>query len=134
MTGPELWQQYQHYTRDLTEHGRKLGFAGAAICWVFRDAEFKFPTLIYFALLAFVAYFLFDILQALLGALVVRFFTEHSEAELWRKSGSIEGNINKPRWVDQPAFFSFIIKNICLCTGFVMIALELLSRLNALKN
>jgi hypothetical protein len=31
MKASQLWGQYQHHTRDVTEQGRKLGFAGAAI-------------------------------------------------------------------------------------------------------
>jgi hypothetical protein len=129
MTGKQLWEQYQHYTRDLTEHGRKLGFAGAAICWLFKDSNFTFPTVIYLALTAFVAYFIGDILQGFLGALFVRFFTEHAEAKLWQETKSIDGEIHKPRWVDFPAFICFVLKSIFLISGFVFIACELLRRL-----
>ena len=129
MTGKELWQQYQHYTRDLTEHGRKLGFAGAAICWLFKDSNFTFPFVIYLALLAFVAYFICDVLQSLLGALFDRFFTEDAEAKLWRETKSIEGEIQKPRWVDVPAFTCFLLKSVFLVAGFAFVAWELLRRL-----
>ena len=129
MTGKQLWEQYQHYTRDLTEHGRKLGFAGAAICWLFKNEAFTFPTLIYLSLLFFVAYFIADVMQSLLGALFVRFFTEAREAEMWKRTQSIQEEIHKPRWVDLPAFVCFIAKCILLVFGFVFIACELLKRL-----
>ena len=129
MTGKTLWEQYQHYTRDFTEHSRTLGFAGAAICWIFRDEQFRFPALIYIALLLFVCFFLADIFQSLAGAVTLRFFTEAQERKLWDATGSIEGEIHKPRWVDFPAFMMFCAKAIFLAAGFVFIACELLRRL-----
>src|SRR5580693_7962245 len=104
MTGKELWEEYQHYTRDITDHGRKLGLAGVAVCWIFRRVDFTFPIPIYAALLFFVSYFIADIFQSFIGALTVKFFTEHYEGKLWREKRSIEGEIPKPRWVDGPAF------------------------------
>ena len=129
MTGTQLWEQYQHYTRDVTEHGRKLSLGGVAICWIFKRADFTFPVMIYAALLFFIAYFIADILHALSGALMIKFFTERQEARLWRETGSIEGDIHKPRWVDWPAFVFFIAKCVCLVGGFVFIGLYLAGRL-----
>lgn len=129
MTGEKLWEQYQHYTRDLTDHGRKLGFAGAAICWLFKTERFTFPVFIYLALLAFVAYFIADILQGFFGALTLRFFTEREEAKLWESTGSIEGEIHKPRWIDTPAFIFFVLKCVLLVAGFFIIGCELVKRL-----
>ncbi|MBE7157622.1 MAG: hypothetical protein INR62_04160 [Rhodospirillales bacterium] len=129
MTGKELWEQYQHYTHDLTEHGRKLGFAGAAICWLFKDQAFTFPALIYLSLLFFVAYFIADILQGFLGAVMVRRFTEREEAKLWESNGSIEGEIQKPRSVDAAAFACFVLKCLFLLLGFLLIGFELVHRL-----
>jgi hypothetical protein len=131
MTGKQLWEQYQHYTRDLTEHGRKLGFAGTAICWILKRVDFTFPLMIYAALFFFVAYFIADILQALSGALMLKFFTQHHETRLWRETHSIEGEIYKPRWVDLPAFVFFIAKCILLVTGFSFIGIYLVERLVA---
>jgi hypothetical protein len=129
MTGRELWAEYQHYTRDLTEHGRKLGFAGAAVCWIFKSADFTFPAMIYLALLFFIGYFVCDILHGLSAALTLRFFTQHHEKKLWQDTGSIEGDIHKPRWVDWPAFAFFIIKGIMLVVGFGFIGFYILGRL-----
>jgi hypothetical protein len=129
MTGRELWTQYKDYTRDITEHGRKLGFAGAAICWIFKQDDFTFPITIYAALLFFIAYFVADILQGVSGALMIKFFTQHHEARLWQETHSIEGDIHKPRWIDLPAFAFFIAKCILLMTGFVFIGLYLAAKL-----
>lgn len=125
MTGRELWARYVEYTRDITEHGRKLGFGGAAICWIFKRDDFTFPVMIYAALIFFVAYFIADVLHPLSAALTLKFFTQYHEKRLWRETGSIEGEIHKPRWVDWPAFTFFIIKCVLLITGFVFIGLYL---------
>ncbi len=129
MTGKELWAQYQHYTRDFTEHARKLGFGGLAVCWLFRDADFRFPVPIYAAMLAFVGYFIADVLQALLGALTLRLFTVYHERRMWRETGTIEGDIPKPDWVDWPATSMFAIKACSVLMGFVFVGVELLRRL-----
>ena len=131
MTGKQLWEQYQHYTRDFTEHGRKLGFAGAAICWIFKRDDFTFPLMIYAALLFFVAYFVADILHSLSGALMIKFFTEHQEAKMWQESKTIDGDIHKPRWVDRPALAFFITKCLLLVGGFVILGLYLTGKLLA---
>ncbi|MBN1182230.1 MAG: hypothetical protein JXB49_08080 [Bacteroidales bacterium] len=39
----ELWDQYQRYTKDVTEYSRKLAFAVAAICWFFKSDSVTFP-------------------------------------------------------------------------------------------
>lgn len=130
MTGKSLWEQYQHYTRDFTDHARKLGFGGAAVCWLFRDAHFRFPVVIYVSLLFFVFYFICDIFQSVSGALSIKFFTEREEKRLWESTGSIEGEIHKPKWVDYPAFLMFCMKSVFLVAGFLFIAFELLARLD----
>jgi hypothetical protein len=129
MTVKELWAQYQGYTKDLTEHARKLGFAGCAICWLFKTENYTFPSMIYVALLFFVFYFIADILQGLFGAVTVRLFTERQEGKLWKESGSLTGDVHKPRWVDIPACAMFFTKTALLITGFVFIGFELLQRL-----
>ncbi|RBP41430.1 hypothetical protein DES53_107262 [Roseimicrobium gellanilyticum] len=129
MTGKELWAQYQVYTRDLTEHGRTLGFAGVGICWLFKDGEFTFPLLVYVSLSAFVSYFICDILQPLLGALSLKRFTEKEEERLKTTTNTIEGEIEKPRSVDRPAYTCFLLKTAFLVTGFLIVGAELARRL-----
>jgi len=129
MTGKELWEQYQHYTRDITEHGRKLGFGGAALCWIFKRNDFTFPLMIYAALLFFILYFIADILQSLTAALVIKFFTERQEAKMWRETKTIDGDIQKPRWVDAPALLFFSAKCVLLVAAFMFICLYLVARL-----
>lgn len=132
MKTSELWLSYQGYTRDLTEHARKLGFAGAAICWFFKSPEVTFPLMIYWALIFFVGFFVADIFQSLSGALVTRWFTQKKEFELLQKTQSIDGEVDRPRWLDWPAFALFLIKSVFLVVGFLFIGCELISRLEGL--
>jgi hypothetical protein len=126
MTVKELWTQYQFYTGNLTEHTRKLGFAGVAVCWMFKDANYSFPALIYLALFGFVSFFLFDTLQYFVAAAAIRFFTEKQEAILTENKKSLDTPIEKPRWVDRPAFFLWIGKYIVLTAAFILVGVELL--------
>ena len=79
------------YTKDVTAHARNLGFAGVAVCWLFKTDKWTFPDWIYWALLAFVAYFIFDILQALSGAFMLKRFLEKHEEMMWEQDDAVFG-------------------------------------------
>ncbi len=129
MKTEELWSQYQGYTRDLTEHSRKLGFAGIAICWLFRSSSFTFPPMIYMALVFFVAYFICDIFHYLVSAVLTKNYVEKEELILLQETGSIAGDVPKPRWIDWPAYGFFLAKAGCLIIAFLFIGFELAWRL-----
>jgi hypothetical protein len=129
MKGELLWKQYQEYTKDVTEQGRKLGFGGVAICWLFKLDDFTFPILIYWALVFLIAFFITDLLQPFIGSLFIRFFTQNQEAKAWRDTNSIEGEFLKPRWVDRPAFIIFFVKVGSLFFGYGAIGLYLFDKL-----
>jgi hypothetical protein len=117
----KLWEQYHYYTQDVTEHGRKLGFAGAAICWFFRgDVGVRFPPLVYWALFFFICYFVADLMQSLIGAHRTKTFTESEEKALWDASGKLCGDdeVKKPRSVDVPMQVAFWVKIAFLLIGF----------------
>lgn len=128
-TGAELWKQYQDYTRDFTLHARKLGLAGAAICWLFKNDQLTFPPTIYFSLLFFVLYFLADISHLLGAALTLRRFIEKKEAESWEAEQHINIDVNKPRSLDMPATICFYFKAVFLILGYFAIGGELILRL-----
>ena len=131
MTGKQLWADYVDYTRDLTQHERKLGFAGVAVCWFFKNDDLTFPISIYLSLGFFVAYFLADIIHYFAAALMLRYFTLYHERRLMRETGSIEGDISKPGWMDWPPFLFFIVKAVLLIIAFGFIGLFILLRLTA---
>lgn len=131
MTGEKLWEQYQNYTRDVTEHSRTLGFAGCGVCWLFKQGDFTFPPLIYLSLFFFVSFFAFDIMHPFTGALMVKWFTEGKEKEMWNKTWqskkpTVAFDSPKPRWVDLPAFVCFVAKCLFLIAGFIVLALHLI--------
>src|SRR5436853_6308817 len=63
----DLWKNQEIYSRDLTEHSRKLAFAVAAICWFFRTPQITFPPAILWALVFLVGFFILDVLHYFCG-------------------------------------------------------------------
>jgi hypothetical protein len=129
MTTEKLWDQYQDYTRDLTEHSRKLAFAVAAICWFFRTPQITFPPAILWSLALLICFFVLDVLHYFIGAFFVRLFLEHHEKAHYEKTGTELKEIPKPRWVDYPATFFFITKTLVLLSSFVALGTEFYYRI-----
>ena len=128
MTNAELWSQYQGYTRDATEFGRKIGFAAAAICWFFKDDHAGFPLSILWALLFVVGFFAADLLQSLSAAVVYRKWLHKEESRRLAEKETIEGEYKKPRKLDYPAFTFFWIKMFFLFLAYSSIGCELWTR------
>ena len=126
-----IWNQYQDYTNNLTEHSRKLAFAGAAICWFFKTPDVTFPPMIYWSLALFVGYFIADVLHYMSGAIMLRWFVQKAEFKLYQETGSIVGDIDKPRWIDWPATTFFLIKCFLLMGAFGFIVAEIYGRLDS---
>ena len=129
MTTEKLWSQYQHYTRELTEHSRKLAFACAAICWFFKTPEITFPPKILWSLGLLVLFFLLDVLHYLTGSIVYRVFTHRQEQHLLRKTGSYVGEVDVPRSLDRAPFTLFVAKSLALLASFAALASEFYSRI-----
>jgi hypothetical protein len=129
ITTKRLWEEYQHYTRDLTEHSRKLAFAVAAICWFFKTPEITFPPAILWSLALLVCFFVFDVLHYFVGAFTVRFFLEYHEKAHYGETGELPKEIFKPRWVDRPATFFFVIKTLFLLCSFGALGTEFYYRI-----
>lgn len=121
MNNKEAWSHYKDYTRDVTEHSRKLGFAGAAICWFFKDTNAAFPAPILYALIFLILFFLADIVQSMSGALLTKRWLRAEEIKKFEETGEIEGNYEKPGWIDYPSFILFILKVVFLIISFMFI-------------
>lgn len=128
MKNGEVWDQYKSYTKDITELARKLGFAGSAICWVLKSPNGALSSSVLLALAFFVLFFVADILQGLLGALILRGWIRGEEKRIWRESSSLDGEYLKPPWLDYPSFGLFLMKILFLLVGFVALAIEIFSR------
>lgn len=118
MKNNDLWAQYNNFTKDLSDNIRKLAFAAAAICWLFRGENNLFPEEIKLSLGFVVLFFLFDISQYLSGALFVKFWTEHKENEFKKQTGTIEGDYQKPKWLDYPPFCCWLLKCVALLFSY----------------
>lgn len=127
MKNQEVWSNYKDYTRDITEFSRKLAFGGLAICWFFKGSDLVFPKLILASLLFFILFFIFDILQSLTGALLLRLWIRSEENRLWEETGSIDQEYNKPAWLDGPSYGFFIFKIISIFVAFGLIIFHIVS-------
>ena len=128
MKNAEVWDQYKAYTRDITEVSRKLGFAGAAICWILKTPQGAFSNSVLWSLIFLVAFFISDVLQSFTGALLLRYWIRTEEIKNWQSNNTLDGEYLKPVWLDYPSFTFFIMKVLFLLVGFVFLAMEILSR------
>ena len=127
----ELWKQYQRYTTDAKELGRKLGFEAGPICWLLKDADTSFSAAILWALLMLVGFFLSDAAQSIVSAALYRRWLYGREAQS-HQEGRQDAGYDKPRSLDVPAFSFFWIKFAFLFVSFACITVELLRRQAAL--
>lgn len=128
MKNADVWDQYKSYTKDVTELSRKLGFAGAAICWVLKSPNGALSSSVLLSLAFFVLFFMADTLQGVLGALILRVWIRREEKRMWTESGSLDGEYLKPPWLDYPSFSLFLMKIVFLLVGFAALAVEIFSR------
>ncbi|BBO80212.1 hypothetical protein DSCO28_07780 [Desulfosarcina ovata subsp. sediminis] len=115
----------EEYTEKLTDIARKLGFAAAATCWFFRSDGNIFPDPILAALVSVVIYFICDVMQFFLGAIMLRLWTRHMEKLAWATSATIDGDYDKPAWLDYPRFCMWCMKVLFLLMSFAFIGYHL---------
>ena len=125
MTNKEVWTQYKEYSQSTSDISRKLAFAGIAICWLFRDQNSGFPKLVFNALIFLLVFFLFDLLQYLITTLLLKKWIRKEEIRMWETTNKIEGNYQKPTWIDMPAFTLFTCKIIALIISFFLLGIWL---------
>ena len=124
----QLWKEQQFYSRDLTEHSRKLAFAVALICWFFKSETITFPPAIFWSLTFLVGFFIFDVLHYFWGAVRYRRFIYRQERELGDKVYE-DPEVPVTRKLDRPIFAMFYLKSVCLLASFGMLLTEFLYRL-----
>jgi hypothetical protein len=125
MTNQEVWTQYKDYSQTTSDIARKIAFAGIAICWLFRDKNNDFPSLVMIALVFLLLFFLSDLLQYLITALLLRRWIRKEEIKMWENVGVIEGDYNKPTWIDTPTFSFFVSKLTFLIISFIFLGIWL---------
>jgi hypothetical protein len=125
----EVWNRYRDYTRDVTEHSRKLGFAAAAICWFFKTENFTFPSLILLSLTFVVSFFALDLAQYVLAAKRIKTFARQEEKKHWKEKRKIDVNTEVPESLDKPVQKLFTWKLVALFLSFGFLIAEFLRRL-----
>lgn len=126
MKSEELWQSYESYTAAVTANARKLAFAGAAVCWFFKNSEHQFPRAILTALLCIVIFFVADLLQFVVASALLRVWIRRQERAHWKEAGTIKGDFPKPWWLDRPAYALWWVKVVALLAAFFFIGAHLL--------
>lgn len=137
LTTEEVWEQYQEYTHDLTENGRKLAFAAAAICWILKEDAGTFPFLVVVAFLGVVLFFLLDIAHSAWGAWSNFSLARDTEKRGWenlpeeerRKPGIRNFQVDKPDSADRPMRWMLVSKTVLLGAAYVLLLFELSRRL-----
>lgn len=123
----ELWKIRDDFAKESTATSRKLGFAGAAICWLFKSNEYIFSVWIYCSLFFLSLFFLFDILQFFITALIYTYYIRIVENA---SSGiAIEGVPGVPTSINSPSLVCFILKIFFLFMSYTFIAFEFFSRI-----
>lgn len=125
MKNSDLWKQHEDYTKDLSSNCRNLGFAAAAIAWFFKTAACTFPPTVVKVLAFVVAFFIADVLQYLTAAVFLSRWTRKQEKNRYAETGSIEGDYDKPAWLDYPARALWWVKIACLILAYIFIGIHL---------
>jgi len=129
MNNVEVWSHYKTYTTDITDLSRRLAFGGAAVCWIFRNADGSFPRPVLWAFLGLFAFFGSDVLQSLVGAMGHRQWIRERENELFKATGSIDGEYSKPATLDKWPYRLFLSKLVFLAFSFLALGAHILGLL-----
>ena len=121
MNSKDLWKSYDAYTLILSNNCRKLAFSSVAIIWILKDSKNLFCKELSIALLFIVMFFVADVLQYFISALILGVWIRVQEKSLWKEKQTIEGDFDKPVWIDYPAKFLWISKVIFLLISYFFI-------------
>ena len=127
MTNAEAWKPYSEFTKAASENSRKLALSGVALAWSLKAGNSVFPPGATIALIFLVLFFLCDLLQYYLGAFLNRRWVRSREIELFKGTGSIEGDYQRPTSVDVPATALFHLKIVSLAVAFVSLGITIFS-------
>lgn len=128
MTNAEAWKPYGEFTKAASDNSRKLALSGVALAWSLKAHDFVFPSGATIGLIFLVVFFLCDLLQYYLGALLNRRWVRSRETELFNSTASIEGDYQRPTSVDVPATVLFHLKIVSLAVAFVALGIAIFTR------
>jgi len=122
-----IWKRYSYETEQVTKSCRQLGYAAAAISWFYREQSGGFPALIWWALVAVVTYFWFDLMQFIVSALVIKKFCQAKEDEIKAKGPLVDTDVDQPKWLDWPSFGGWVAKAVSLSVAYALIGFHVFS-------
>jgi hypothetical protein len=128
----EARQAYYDFSATASELTRKLGFAGIAIIWVFRTddpvtgATSLSDGLLRAGVLLAISLGL-DLLHYFVAGSMWGIYSRHKERLLGPRSRI---RFNSPRWINWPGIVLWVLKVVVLLAAYVLLAVELGSRLN----
>ncbi len=133
VTHEKIWASQKEYSIELTKHARQIGFAGFAVAWLFRDPSSGAMSLpVLSALGSLSGFFVLDLLQYLVGAVLLRLWIHGEERKRIDANQPIsEGDYSPPKWLDVPAFALWCIKLGLLILGFGFLGFEVLQQVSA---
>jgi hypothetical protein len=122
MKTEHLWESHVLYTLDLSTVSRQLAFASIAVCWTIGHDLDSIKGLLLYAMGATSLFFIFEILQYILGAGIHYY--------LARKSEKLnDGEIDKKVYHDWPAYLCLTCKILLLLASYILIFNEILMRI-----
>ena len=122
----EIWQGYQASTETLSQVARPLGFAAAGVAWVLRAPDLSFAPVVKLSLLCTVGFFAADLLQYYVAAGITFIWARRKERQLWKAQKTIEGDLDRPHWLDVPARVMFHTKVLLLLGAFISLGAHVL--------
>ena len=129
----KVWNQYKDYTEIASKTARTLALGAIAICWFFRSqatplSPIEFPLPIKIALVLLIAFFLLDLLQSCIAAVVVRHHARKNEIRLYNEWKNREGKAREPAFTADteipipPSMDSFATRAFMAKMTFLLLA------------
>lgn len=126
----EYWETFNSYTEKASDQARQFAFAGIAIVWLFAVIKGKgifFPSLLYIALIFFVATLTCDLLQYFYASIAWHIFC--SQKEKIYKNKEDDSELDAPNWINYPTNVLFILKILFVLGGFILLGIVLKDRI-----
>lgn len=128
----EIWNIHHDLTVSASNIARQLGFAGIAICYLFKSEPLEFPRIILISLSFFIAYFIFDLFQFTVTSVKYHKYAIDRERELQRRDKDLEKAEVEPypRNLNNFPFIFFYSKFVFLFIGFLVLGYQIYLKTN----
>jgi hypothetical protein len=113
----EARSAYYEFSKTLSEINRKLGFAGIALIWLFKqgtDSNATVPSALRIPAIAIVLALVLDFLQYVWSTTAWAAFARHKE----KKKVKSDENVDAPDWINRPTLLFFWSKILVMAFGY----------------